>query len=80
MNLHARNRTVWQAYSFEDPRTFLSMGNIQGEGRSQGTNRGAILEFGLLHWVLTNPEAADQAGDTERRNRQRSFLLVWLYH
>src|SRR5471030_2715208 len=37
MNLNARPHTEWQAYSFEDLRTFLSVGYIQGEGRSQGT-------------------------------------------
>ena len=44
MNLNARTRTVWQAYSFEDLRTFLSMGYIQGEGRSQGSLFPVVLD------------------------------------
>jgi hypothetical protein len=44
MNLNARPRKVWQAYSFKDPRTFLSMGYIQGEGRSQGTLFPVVLD------------------------------------
>jgi transposase len=44
MNLNARTRKVWQAYSFEDLRTSFSMGYIQGEGRSQGTLFPVVLD------------------------------------
>jgi hypothetical protein len=44
MNLNARPRKVWQAYSFKDLRTFLSMGYIKGEGRSQGTLFPVVLD------------------------------------
>lgn len=44
MNLSAQTRKVWQAYSFEDLRTFLSTGYIQGEGRSQGSLFPVVLD------------------------------------
>ena len=44
MNLNARTRKVWQAYSFEELRTSFSMAYIQGEGRSQGTLFPVVLD------------------------------------